>query len=120
MQVFVLSIPLSVAITIPMAVLVATMAAFGRLAGDSEITAIQANGVAFTSSWPRAWPRQSSSPCSLSGSTIACPRKQSSAQPMMEIQRAKPTVVLKKNGRRSRRAHASIASSLTASIVLRT
>ena len=44
-QVFVLSIPLSVAITIPMAVLVATMAAFGRLAGDSEITAIQANGV---------------------------------------------------------------------------
>ena len=46
-QVFLLSIPLSVAITIPMAVLVATMAAFGRLAGDNEITAIQANGVGF-------------------------------------------------------------------------
>lgn len=47
LQVFLLSIPLTVAITIPMATLVATMAAFGRLSGDNEITAIQANGVGF-------------------------------------------------------------------------
>lgn len=47
LQVFVLSVPLTVAITIPMATLVATMAAFGRLSGDNEITAIQANGVGF-------------------------------------------------------------------------
>ncbi|MBW3660343.1 MAG: LptF/LptG family permease [Gemmatimonadetes bacterium] len=47
LEVFVLSIPLTVAITIPMATLVATMAAFGRLSGDNEITAIQANGVGF-------------------------------------------------------------------------
>ena len=46
-EVFVLSLPLTVALTIPMAALVATVAAFGRLAGDNEITAIQANGVAF-------------------------------------------------------------------------
>lgn len=44
-EIFVLSIPLTVAVTIPMAVLVATMAAFGRLAGDNEITAIRANGI---------------------------------------------------------------------------
>lgn len=47
LEVFALSIPLTIAVTIPMAVLVATMAAFGRLAGDNEITAIQANGVGF-------------------------------------------------------------------------
>ncbi len=46
-EVFLLSVPLTIAVTIPMAVLVATMAAFGRLAGDNEITAIQANGVGF-------------------------------------------------------------------------
>ncbi|MDX1660797.1 MAG: LptF/LptG family permease [Gemmatimonadota bacterium] len=47
LEVFVLSVPLTLAITIPMATLVATMAAFGRLSGDNEITAIQANGVGF-------------------------------------------------------------------------
>lgn len=46
-EIFVLSVPLTVAVTIPMAVLVATMAAFGRMAGDNEITAIQANGIGF-------------------------------------------------------------------------
>lgn len=46
-EVFLLSVPLTIAITIPMAVLVATMAAFGRLSGDNEITAMQANGVGF-------------------------------------------------------------------------
>lgn len=46
-EIFVLSIPLTVAVTIPMAVLVATMAAFGRLSGDNEITAMRANGVGF-------------------------------------------------------------------------
>lgn len=46
-EVFALSVPLTIAVTLPMAVLVATMAAFGRLAGDNELTAIQANGVGF-------------------------------------------------------------------------
>ena len=95
-QVFVLSIPLSVAITIPMAVLVATMAAFGRLAGDNEITAIQANGVGF---------HQLLAP--TVGAAIALTlftfwfndnvlpeSNHRLSQLMMEIQRAKPTVVL--------------------------
>ena len=95
-QVFVLSVPLSVAITIPMAVLVATMAAFGRLAGDNEITAIQANGVGF---------HQLLAP--TVGAAIALTlftfwfndhvlpeSNHRLSQLMMEIQRAKPTVVL--------------------------
>jgi lipopolysaccharide export system permease protein len=42
---FVLSIPFVVAMTLPMAVLIATLYAFSRLAADSEITALMANGV---------------------------------------------------------------------------
>jgi lipopolysaccharide export system permease protein len=42
---FVLSIPFTVAMTFPMAVLIATLYAFSRLAADSEITAMMANGV---------------------------------------------------------------------------
>ena len=95
-QVFVLSIPLSVAITIPMAVLVATMAAFGRLAGDNEITAIQANGVGFHQ-------LLAPSVAAAIGLTLftfwfndrVLPESNHRlSQLMMEIQRAKPTVVL--------------------------
>src|SRR5438094_504030 len=44
-EVFVLSIPFIVATTLPMAVLVAVLYAFTHLAGDNEITAMQASGV---------------------------------------------------------------------------
>src|SRR5437879_10888406 len=44
-EVFVLSIPFIVAVTLPMAVLVAVLHAFTRLAADNEITALQASGV---------------------------------------------------------------------------
>src|SRR5918996_4058507 len=44
-EVFVLSIPFIVAVTLPMAVLVAVLHAFTRLGGDSEITALQAGGI---------------------------------------------------------------------------
>jgi len=44
-EVFVLSIPFIVAVTLPMAVLVAVLHVFTRLAGDNEITALQASGV---------------------------------------------------------------------------
>src|SRR5881275_2333806 len=44
-EVFVLSIPFIVAVTLPMAVLVAVLHVFTRLAGDNEITALQAGGV---------------------------------------------------------------------------
>ena len=44
-SVFGLSLPFILAMTIPMAVLVAVLHAFGRMAADSEITALKANGV---------------------------------------------------------------------------
>ena len=42
---FVLAIPFTVAMTLPMAVLVATLYAFGRLASENEITALRASGI---------------------------------------------------------------------------
>src|SRR3989442_7554782 len=44
-EVFVLSLPFIVAVTLPMAVLVAVLQVFTRLGGDNEITALQAGGV---------------------------------------------------------------------------
>jgi lipopolysaccharide export system permease protein len=46
---FGLSIPLTVALTLPMAVLVATLYAFSRLAAENEITALKASGVSLIS-----------------------------------------------------------------------
>src|SRR2546428_7196673 len=47
-EVFLLSLPFIVAVTLPMAVLVAVLHVFTRLAGDNEITALQAGGVSVT------------------------------------------------------------------------
>ncbi|MBC8090063.1 MAG: LptF/LptG family permease [Phycisphaerae bacterium] len=50
---FVLSLPFTVAMTLPMAVLVATLHAFGRMATEHEITAFKASGVRVsTLMWP--------------------------------------------------------------------
>jgi lipopolysaccharide export system permease protein len=95
-QVFMLSVPLTIAVTIPMATLVATMAAFGRMAGDNEITAIQANGVGF---------HQILVPTLLGAGLLAMvtvvlnntllPESNHRLSMLLqEIQRAKPTVVL--------------------------
>jgi lipopolysaccharide export system permease protein len=46
---FGLSVPLTVALTLPMAVLVATLYAFSRLAAENEITALKASGVSIIS-----------------------------------------------------------------------
>ncbi|MEP6766793.1 MAG: LptF/LptG family permease [Gemmatimonadaceae bacterium] len=45
---FVLSIPFTVAMTLPMAVLVATLHAFGKMATEHEVTAFKASGVRVT------------------------------------------------------------------------
>ncbi len=45
MEFFLLSLPFTVAMTLPMAVLVAVLYAFSRLASENEITALKANGV---------------------------------------------------------------------------
>ena len=42
---FVLSLPFTIAMTMPMAVLVATLYAFGRMAAEHEVTAFKASGV---------------------------------------------------------------------------
>lgn len=46
---FALSVPLTIALTLPMAVLVATLYAFSRLAAENEITALKASGVGLVS-----------------------------------------------------------------------
>ncbi len=45
---FLLSIPFTVALTLPMAVLVATLHAFSRLAAENEVTALRASGVSLS------------------------------------------------------------------------
>ena len=45
---FVLSLPFTIAMTLPMAVLVATLHAFGRMANEHEVTAFKASGVRVT------------------------------------------------------------------------
>jgi len=45
LEVFLLSVPFIIAMTLPMAVLVAVLYAFSQLAGDHEITAMKASGV---------------------------------------------------------------------------
>ena len=50
---FVLSIPFTVALTLPMAVLVAVLYAFSRLAAENEVTALKAGGISTRSLlWP--------------------------------------------------------------------
>src|SRR5467141_1514456 len=44
-EVFALSIPFIVAMTLPMAVLVAVLYTFTRLSADNELTALKANGI---------------------------------------------------------------------------
>ncbi|MCK5439493.1 MAG: LptF/LptG family permease [Gemmatimonadetes bacterium] len=95
-EIFLLSIPLTIAVTIPMAVLVATMAAFGRLAGDNEIAAMRANGVGFHQilvptiigalllSVATVW----------FNDTVLPESNHRLSQLMQDIQRTKPTVVL--------------------------
>jgi lipopolysaccharide export system permease protein len=45
LEFFLLSVPFTVAMTLPMAILVATLYAFSRLASENEITALKASGV---------------------------------------------------------------------------
>src|SRR4030095_8292044 len=45
LEFFMLSIPFTIAMTLPMAVLVAVLYAFSRLASEDEITALKARGV---------------------------------------------------------------------------
>ena len=96
LEVFMLSIPLTIAVTIPMATLVATMAAFGRMAGDNEITAIQANGVGFHQILAPALAGAAilAAVTVLLNDTLLPEANHRLSMLLQEIQRAKPTVVL--------------------------
>lgn len=96
LEVFLLSIPLTIAITVPMAVLVATMAAFGRLAGDNEVTAMQANGVGFHQILlPTLGGALLLAGLTVWGNDTLLPdANHRLSQLMQDIQRTKPTVVL--------------------------
>ncbi|TET44657.1 YjgP/YjgQ family permease [candidate division TA06 bacterium] len=48
-EIFFLSLPFIIALTVPMAVLVAVLMAFGRLSHDQEIVAMRANGIRLAS-----------------------------------------------------------------------
>jgi len=48
-EIFFLSLPFIIALTVPMAVLVAVLMAFGRLSHDQEIVAMRASGIKLTS-----------------------------------------------------------------------
>lgn len=47
-QFFLLSVPFTVAMTVPMSVLIATLYAFSRLAAENEVTALKANGISLS------------------------------------------------------------------------
>jgi lipopolysaccharide export system permease protein len=95
-QIFALSIPLTVAVTIPMAVLVATMAAFGRLSGDNEITAMRASGIGLHQviAPTLAAAVGVAALAVLFNDTVLPESNHRLSQLMQEIQRTKPTVVL--------------------------
>ena len=52
-EVFVLSLPFIVAMTLPMAVLIAVLYTFSHLAADNEITAMRASGISVYRCWCR-------------------------------------------------------------------
>ncbi len=96
-EVFVLSIPFIVAMTLPMAVLVAVLHTMSRLAADSEITAMTANGISVG---------RIARPVLLGATAVAVlaflwndqilPRSNHRLRtPLVDIQRKKPSLALK-------------------------
>ncbi len=93
----VLSLPFIIALTMPMATLVAVLYGFGSLAAESEVTAMKASGVSLT---------QMLRPALLAGLTLSLttfffvdqilPRSNARLKALrMDIARKKPTVALK-------------------------
>ena len=64
---FMLAVPFTVALTVPMSVLVAVLYAFNRLAAENEVMALKANGV---SPWRLVTPALVSEPCGLVTVTV--------------------------------------------------
>jgi lipopolysaccharide export system permease protein len=71
-EVFALSLPFIIAMTLPMAVLLAVLYAFSHLAADNEITAMRASGISVYQILARSWRGASSCRRSISPSSTRC------------------------------------------------
>jgi lipopolysaccharide export system permease protein len=94
---FLLSIPFTVALTVPMSVLVAVLYAFSRLAAENEVTALKASGV---SPWRMVTPAIIAGLCwsvgLLAFNDQVLPRANHRLKVLQEdISQAKPTFLLK-------------------------
>ncbi|HEU4564284.1 MAG TPA: LptF/LptG family permease [Gemmatimonadaceae bacterium] len=94
---FMLSVPFIIAMTLPMAVLVATLYAFSRLAAENEITALKASGVGI---WriirPVLWGAAGISLIMLGFNDQVLPRSNHRLRTLQsDIARTKPTFALK-------------------------
>lgn len=97
LEVFGLSVPFLVAMTLPMAVLVAVLYTFSHLATDNEITAIKAGGVSLGRLvWPLLWAAAVVSLLAFMFSDHVLPRSNHRLRTLlMDIGRKKPTFSLK-------------------------
>lgn len=94
---FLLSIPFTVALTVPMSVLVAVLYAFSRLAAENEVTALRASGV---SPWrlvgPAIWGGVVMSILLLAFNDQVLPRANHQLKSLQDdISQTKPTFILK-------------------------
>ncbi len=96
-EVFALSIPFIVAMTLPMAVLVAVMYTFSHLAADNEVTAMKANGISIGRILaPVLGGAALMSVISLFWNDQVLPRSNHTLRTLLvDIQRKKPTFQLK-------------------------
>src|SRR6059036_979490 len=96
-EVFALSIPFIVAMTLPMAVLVAVMYTFSHLAADNEVTAMKANGISVGRIlMPVLGGAALMSVISLFWNDQVLPRSNHTLRTLLvDIQRKKPTFQLK-------------------------
>ncbi len=96
---FLLSVPFTIALTVPMSVLVAVLYAFSRLASENEVTALKASGV---SPWTLVSPALAGgvfmSLALLAFNDQVLPRTNHQLKTLQEdISQAKPTLLLKDN-----------------------
>jgi lipopolysaccharide export system permease protein len=96
-QVFVLSIPFIVAMTLPMAVLVAVLYTFSHLAADNEITAMKAGGISLARAiTPVLGGAAAVGLCAMLWNDQLLPRSNHSLRTLLvDIQRKKPSFSLK-------------------------
>ena len=94
---FLLSVPFTVAMTLPMAVLVSTLYAFSRLAAENEVTALKASGISMIRLMiPILWGAASLSAVMIAFNDQVLPRANHRLRVLQtDIGRKKPTFALR-------------------------